>query len=250
MRTLGIDIGSRTIKTVLVENGEVVHEQVLDTSHRPMDICREMVSPLTCDSMVATGYGRKLFHENWPESGLMTEIKAIAIGARHLFPECRTIVDIGGQDTKAVSLDPEGKLHKFVMNDRCAAGTGRFLEVIAAALSFDYKGFVEAATHAKRAENLSSMCAVFAETEVVSLVARGASRGEIALGLHRAIANRTAALARGIPLEEEIVFAGGGARNHCLKRILEDALGCDVTIPRNPQTVAALGSALQGARFV
>lgn len=244
MGTLGIDIGSRTIKTVLVENGETTHQCVCDTTHRPMDICREMISPLTYNRIVATGYGRKLFAEHWPESQMVTEIKAIAMGARRLFPSCRTIIDIGGQDTKAVSLDTEGNLHKFVMNDRCAAGTGRFLEVIAAALSLDYSGLVQAASSAKRAEKLSSMCTVFAETEVISLLARGASREAIALGLHRAIASRTAALASGIPIKDEVVFTGGGARNTCLHQILEDTLKHQVTVPENPQTVAAFGSTL------
>ena len=244
MCTLGVDIGSRTIKTVLVDEGRVLHSAVRDTSFDPLHVCLEMVSPHSYDDLVVTGYGRRLFARHWPEARTITEIKAVATGARHLFPDCRTVIDIGGQDTKVVSLDPLGNLSKFVMNDRCAAGTGRFLEVIARALSLGYEEMVAAGLAAKRSENLSSMCTVFAETEVVSLVARGAKRDEIALGLHRAIAKRTSALALGTNIEHEIVFTGGGARNECLHQQLAQTLNRPLTRPEKPEIVAALGAAL------
>ncbi|MCP4679252.1 MAG: 3-hydroxyacyl-ACP dehydratase [Deltaproteobacteria bacterium] len=244
MRILGIDIGSRTIKIVLCDCGHMVLERVTDTTHDPLHVCEQLVTPLERDRIVATGYGRRLFQQRWPEAEIITELKAVSSGARLLHPSCRTIIDIGGQDTKVISLDNNGAMCKFAMNDRCAAGTGRFFEVMASALSFTLDEFVGGAKSAQRAEQLSSMCTVFAETEVISLVARGAAREEIALGIHQSIATRTVALLGGIPIKDDILFTGGGARNSCLGILLETALGKKLHVPQAPQTVAALGCAL------
>ena len=176
----------------------------------------------------------------------MSEIKAVALGAWYLLPGCGTVLDVGGQDTKVVSLDARGKLDKFLMNDRCAAGTGRFLEVMAGALSFTYDQFASAALSAPCAEKLNSMCTVFAESEVISLVAQGASREAIALGIHESIAVRTLSLMKGIRLAETILFAGGGARNACLRRQIESGVGRRMHVPEDPRIVAALGAALAG----
>jgi len=175
---------------------------------------------------------------------LVSEIKAVALGARFLSDECRAVLDVGGQDTKIVTLDEKGKLDKFLMNDRCAAGTGRFLEVMAGALSYTYDQFAEADFSAKRAEKLNSLCTVFAESEVISLVARGASRKSIALGIHEAIASRTLSMMKGLSLSGTILFAGGGAKNPCLRRCIEAGLGIPIHVPDNPRVVAALGAAL------
>lgn len=246
MRTAGIDIGSRTVKVVVVDGTDVVHQRVEDTGFDPLDVCRRMLDGVACERILATGYGRHLFREHWGCEAI-TEIKAVARGARALLPSCRAVVDIGGQDTKAIALDPRGKLLKFTMNDRCAAGTGRFLEVMALALSWSPAQFVEAAQRATRSEKLNSMCTVFAESEVISLVARGKTRDEIALGIHQAIATRTVALLKAVPLEGDILFTGGGALNDCLRRLIQDGIGRDVQVPEHPQTAAALGCALVAA---
>jgi predicted CoA-substrate-specific enzyme activase len=242
----GIDIGSRTIKLVLLEDGRISKFAVKDTTFDPVAVCRSLLDGVECSRITATGYGRRLFSRE-RSCNLVSEIKAVALGARFLAPECETVLDVGGQDTKVVTLDGRGRLDKFLMNDRCAAGTGRFLEVMAGALSYTYDQFTTAALSASRAEKLNSMCTVFAESEVISLVAQGASREAIALGIHEAIATRTLSLLKGLPLRDPIMFAGGGAQNPCLRRTIETGLGRTLNIPGNPRIVAALGAALCNA---
>ncbi len=246
MRGAGIDIGSRAIKLVLAEHGRVVHRAVEDTGSDPLAVCRRLLDGLAYDRITGTGYGRHLFKEHWPDAQVISEIKAVAIGATALVPGCRTIVDIGGQDSKAIALDEAGKVQKFTMNDRCAAGTGQFLELMATALAYTREEFVAAARRAPRAQRLSSMCSVFAQSEVVSLIARGASKEEMALGVHASIASRTAALAGGVPVEAPVVFTGGCAQNGCLVALISAAVGHPLQVPASPQTVAALGGALHG----
>ncbi|MDX9723162.1 MAG: acyl-CoA dehydratase activase [Myxococcota bacterium] len=248
MLSVGIDIGSRAIKRVLYEDGVVRERHVEDSSSQPLEVCRRLLQGLETARLVATGYGRHLFKEYWPQAEVITEIKAVALGARALVPECQGIIDIGGQDSKAIALDGAGRVQKFVMNDRCAAGTGQFLEMMATALGYGREDFVAAAERAPRAEKLSSMCSVFAQTEVVSLIARGASREEMALGVHQSIANRTAALAGGASLRPPLLFTGGCAQNRCLRTLLAEALKQPLLLPEHPQTVAALGCALYAER--
>jgi predicted CoA-substrate-specific enzyme activase len=247
MRSLGIDIGSRAIKIVLVDGGHIANCAVEDTGSDPLAVCRRLLEGVAHDTVTATGYGRHLFKEHWPDAEVITEIKAVAIGANRRIPGCRTLIDIGGQDTKAIALDADGRMRKFAMNDRCAAGTGQFLEMMATALAFSREEFVVAATRADRAERLSSMCSVFAQSEIVSLIARGASRDEMALGVHQAIAGRTAALAGSIPVEDPVLFTGGCAYNPCLVSLISENLKRTVQVPESPQTVAALGCALHRA---
>jgi (R)-2-hydroxyacyl-CoA dehydratese activating ATPase len=247
MRRAGIDIGSRAVKLALVDDGRVVLRAVADTGSDPLAVCRRLLDGVGYDTITGTGYGRHLFKEHWPAAEVITEIKAVAVGATALVPGCRTIVDIGGQDTKVIALDAAGKVQKFVMNDRCAAGTGQFLEMMATALACTREEFVAAAGRAARAQHLSSMCTVFAQSEVVSLIARGASKEEMALGVHESIARRTAALAGAVPVEEPVVFTGGCAHNPCLVAQLTAAVKHPLRVPESPQTVAALGCALQRA---
>ncbi len=246
MRVAGIDIGSRTVKLAVMEDGAVVHTAVAYNSHDPMDVCRLLLERQAFDRVIATGYGRRLFTSHWGGEAI-TEIKAASLGARFVEPKCQTILDIGGQDTKAVSLDESGRVRKFVMNDKCAAGTGRFLEVMASALAYSMPEFIEAAAAAPESRKLNSMCTVFAETEVVSLVARGERRDVLALGIHRAIAARSLALLHGIPVADIVLFLGGGAKNAALHHLLAEQLGRAVQVPDDPQVVAAIGCALYGA---
>jgi predicted CoA-substrate-specific enzyme activase len=154
------------------------------------------------------------------------------------------VIDVGGQDCKVALLSEDGEVRKFEMNDRCAAGTGRFLEVMARALDLDIAQLGEHALAATKMVPVNSLCTVFAESEVVSLVARGEDSRTIALGLHEAIATRIAGMVRRVGPRERAVFAGGGALNACLRRLLSEKLGLELTVPEQPQIVGALGAAL------
>lgn len=246
MRTLGIDIGSRTIKIVVLEAGKVVLHRVCPNSHDPVESCRSILDGVVSDRIVATGYGRHLFRQYWP-CEIVSEIRAVALGARFVNPASRAILDIGGQDTKAVALSGEGATLKFEMNDKCAAGTGRFLEVMAAALCYSMQDFITAARGASCSRKISAMCTVFAESEVVSSVARGIPRDDLALGIHEGIAGRSISLLRRVPLEEPVFFCGGVARNECMRALIERGLGMTVHVPEEPQLVAALGCAIHGS---
>ena len=243
MSIAGLDIGSRTIALLEMEDGKVVRSEVVETTFDPLEQCRTILAGRSFEVLVATGYGRHLAQANFADHTI-TEIKAFATGCYHLFPACRTILDIGGQDTKAISLDPRGKVADFQMNDRCAAGTGKFLEVMAAAMRLSLEEMGSIALEAEGEVKISSMCTVFAESEVTGLIARGTSRPQIARGLHEAICDRAASLLKRVGLEREVVFAGGVARNPCLKSLLEEKLGLPLLIPEDPQIVGALGAAL------
>jgi (R)-2-hydroxyacyl-CoA dehydratese activating ATPase len=156
------------------------------------------------------------------------------------------VIDIGGQDSKAIRVKA-GKVEEFEMNDRCAAGTGRFLEVMAHALGFTIDGFGARALAAGSAASINSMCTVFAESEVITLLAKGESADSIALGLHRSILNRLYSLLGRVGVEPEVVFAGGVARNPCMIALLQERLQTRLRIPEQPQHVGALGAALSSA---
>jgi predicted CoA-substrate-specific enzyme activase len=166
------------------------------------------------------------------------------VGVRAFFPDVRAILDIGGQDSKAISLFESGKVKKFEMNDRCAAGTGKFLEIMARTLGFDIETFGREALLAENGLNISSMCTVFAESEVTSLIAKGQSRREIARGLHTSVIQRAAGMINRVSSDGDIVFTGGVAKNPCMRRFLAETLGRNVLAPENPQLVGALGAAL------
>ena len=243
VRSAGIDIGSRTTKLVVREGGETILSRVEHTTHDPLGVCEALLSGVEFDVIVAAGYGRHLFKQH-RDCEVISEIKAASLGAAWLLPECRAIIDIGGQDTKAILLDARGKMSKFEMNDKCAAGTGRFLEVIAGALSYSMDAFVRGALNADKAESVSSMCTVFAESEVVSKVARGAKRGEIALGVHQSVADRALSMLKRFNVEGDVLFAGGVAFNRCICELFRKGLVHSLFVPENPQLVTALGCAL------
>lgn len=243
MRTAGIDIGSRTIKLIIIQGGEIITSLLTDTTHDPLEQCKRLMSETCFDTILATGYGRHFFETQF-NIPTITEIKAFAQGAKAIFPECRTILDIGGQYTKAIALGEKGGVTKFEMNDRCAAGTGIFLEVIAKTLGYGLEEFGKEALKARGKVQINSMCTVFAQSEVTSLLAKGQRREDIALGIHIAILNRTLSLLKRVSTEKEIVFAGGVARNPCLRYLLEEALGKKIQVPQDPQMVGAYGAAI------
>jgi predicted CoA-substrate-specific enzyme activase len=245
----GLDIGSRTIALVAWDGAHVTQAEVIDTGTDPLGNSHRLLQGHKYDRLVATGYGRHLAVERTLADEVITEIKAHALGAHHLFPDVGTVLDIGGQDSKVIRVLPGGGVGRFEMNDRCAAGTGRFLENMARAMGLSIAEFVQ---HALAVEGppvrLSSMCTVFAESEVVSLIGRGEDSHLVALGIHQAIAGRLTAMVRRVALQERFVFTGGGALNRCLQRLLEAELNVQVTVPENPQIVGALGAALYAAR--
>ncbi len=243
MRVAGIDIGSRTIEVAVVEDGMVVESRQGDSGFDPLKEAMRLLDGVKHERIMATGYGTHLL-EVALDAPTVTEIKAYAVGTRFLVPGARTILDIGGQDSKAISLHESGKVLKFEMNDRCAAGTGKFLEVMARALGFPIEEFGIQAMNAKKDIQISSMCTVFAESEVTSLLAKGEDRLDIALGLHRSVVRRASGMVKRVSVEGPIVFAGGVARNPCMHRLLEKALQSEIMVPESPQMVGALGAAL------
>jgi predicted CoA-substrate-specific enzyme activase len=238
----GLDVGSRTIKLVTFASA-VRDAVVIETGVDPLRRCRDLLAGKQFDRMVVTGYGRHLVA---PVMGgeIVSEIKAFAVGSRYLYPDCRSVIDIGGQDCKVILLSDNGEVRKFEMNDRCAAGTGKFLEVMARTLEVDIAEIGGLALSASKTVRINSLCTVFAESEVVSLIARGEEASAIALALHEAVAARIETMVRRTGIKERIVFAGGGSYNKCLVKLLEKRLQITLTIPDSPQTVGALGAGL------
>ena len=173
----------------------------------------------------------------------MSEITAHATGVRYLFPEVRGIIDIGGQDSKVIAVE-HGRVADFLMNDKCAAGTGKFLEYTAKALEVPIEALGSLALASKTPASISSMCTVFAESEVISLRARGATKEDIAAGLVESIAQRILIMAKQIGLNENVAFVGGVAKNAGIKAALEKELGLELFVPFEPQITGALGGSL------
>lgn len=247
MHFAGIDIGSRTIELVEVDKeGRIQKRFQEDTGFDPISTARNMLNQAGFERIMATGYGRNLFEINF-DAPTVTEIKAHATGARALHPDIGTILDIGGQDSKAISLFNNGKVKKFEMNDRCAAGTGKFLEIMAKTLGYSIEEFGAEALRASNEFNISSMCTVFAESEVVSLITKGRDRREIARGLHASVVRRAAAMLNRVSAQGDIVFSGGVANNPCLVAFLEEKLKRRVVVPTHPQFIGAYGAALLAA---
>ena len=243
MRYAGIDIGSRSIELVIIENGKVTHTRQADTGFDPVKSSKNLINGADYDVIIATGYGRNLFEISF-DGETVTEIKAHAKGAGYLFPDATTVLDIGGQDSKAIHMKPSGRVLKFEMNDRCAAGTGKFLEIMAGSLGFTIEEFGNAALEPENLLEINSMCTVFAESEVTSLVARGYNRKEIAKGLHHSIVKRAASMINKVSKGNKIVFTGGVANNPCMVHLLEEILNKPIQVPESPQMTGALGAAL------
>ncbi len=249
MCVIGIDIGSRSIERVVWDSatGRWSWDKV-PTTFDPVAQCRKLLADADGCPVVATGYGRRLVAEHFPDLSVqtITEIQAYARGVHHLVPEARTVLDIGGQDTKVIALSPNGQVVKFEMNDRCAAGTGKFLEFMASSLQVPLEAFGDFALEADKQVTLNSMCTVFAESEATSLMARGEKPQNIAMALHQAVVRRTLAMLRRVGGERPVVFAGGVAHNRCVVRLIGDSLGGGLILAEDPDVVGALGAALAG----
>jgi predicted CoA-substrate-specific enzyme activase len=246
----GLDIGSRTIALVEWDGTQLVRAEVVDTGTDPLGNARALIEGRSYERLVATGYGRHLAVERALADEVISEIKAYGLGAYHIYPDVGTVLDIGGQDSKVIRIGSGGRVIRFEMNDRCAAGTGRFLENMAHALGMTVDEFGPHALQAGgQLVRISSMCTVFAESEVVSLIARGEDSHRVALGLHQAIVDRVGGMVRRVGVQERFVFAGGVARNPCLQQLFAQALDMPLTVPDEPQIVGALGAALHAANI-
>lgn len=243
MITAGIDIGSRSIELVRVKNGEIIDFRQGETGFDPISNVKKILEGVSYDQIMATGYGRNLFEITY-NAPTVTEIKAYAVGAKALKNDVETILDIGGQDSKAISLFENGKIRKFEMNDRCAAGTGKFLEIMAKTLGYSLEEFGPKALGAEKDLHINSMCTVFAESEVTSLVAKGERPDAIAKGLHLSVVRRASSMLKRININKTLFFAGGVANNSCITELLAEALKCNIFTPENPQMVGAFGAAL------
>ena len=251
MLTLGIDIGSLSTNAVLInEKKEIIAYEIIATGASSKKACDKIfkyildVTKLEAkdlDYIIATGYGRvKVPFAN----EVVTEITCHAKGANYFFPDARTVIDIGGQDSKAIKLDAKGNVVDFSMNDKCAAGTGRFLEVMARTLEIELDDMGELSLNGKDNVSISSLCTVFAESEVVSLIGADHKIPDICRALHISIAKRVSAQAKRIGLEETVVMTGGVAKNIGVVRELEKKLLCTIKMPEEPQIIGALGAAI------
>lgn len=250
----GIDSGSRTIKVVLVEDNplRMLARAIADQGIHQGALAEALLGQALAEAdrtrgelagIVATGYGRDTLA---CADTTITEITCHARGVYHLQPEARTVIDIGGQDSKLLRLAEGGKVRDFVMNDRCAAGTGRFLEVVATRLGVSLEGLGQLADSAGEPAPISSMCVVFAETEIIGLLASGTPPANIAAGVQAAIATRIAAMA-GRHLEDPVVFTGGVAQLPAMTQALAHALRRVVQVCPHPSFSGALGAALLAA---
>ena len=250
----GIDIGSTMTKVVIMNDGIIssiigptgpeqrrLANNVMDSALRQIDLPFDAITYL-----VATGYGRI----NVPFADKqVTEISCHAKGVAHLFPRCRTIIDIGGQDSKGITID-DGRPTDFVMNDKCAAGTGRFLEVIADALGIALEDLSKIALRSKQPASISSICTVFAKEEVVARLAQGVPLNDLVAGILESLASRISRMVKRLKVANEVVITGGGAKNAGLVKALSDKLGYATLVPPEPLITGAVGAALLGKDIV
>lgn len=246
----GIDIGAATAKAVILKEDKILSSHVLPTgdsvfqsAERVMSKTLEgaAISTNEIHYTVSTGYGRRTvaFADE-----AITEISCHAKGVGSLFSGARTVIDIGGQDSKVIAIDNGGIIGNFVMNDKCAAGTGRFLEVMAKVLNSDIRDIGNISLQSDAPCQISNTCTVFAESEMVTLRAEGKTRKDILAGIHAAMAHRIVIMGNSVGFNEEIVFTGGVAKNPGMKKALEDRIGKTLRVPEEPQSIGALGAAI------
>lgn len=253
---LGIDVGSVSTDAVLIDDNYNIkgfsivksgfdHKKAI--SEAIVNVCNEArISQNDIKKTVGTGYGRR----NVPDScKVITEISCHAMGIHSIFPEVRTVIDIGGQDSKVIRVDEDGFVETFIMNDKCAAGTGRFLEVMAHAMGVHIHTLGDLSLSAKKVQSISSICTVFAESEVISKIAEGCSKEEIIAGIHKAIGERLMGMASSIGVKVPIALTGGVAKNLGVINALSKYLGSELYIPEEPQIIGAIGAAIYAKRY-
>jgi (R)-2-hydroxyacyl-CoA dehydratese activating ATPase len=254
MITVGIDVGSITAKAAVVRDGVVIADKLVLTGYNARhagenvfeSIMKESgIDPSSVAKIISTGYGR---NSVMIADKTVTEITCHAAGAHYLNPDVRSVIDIGGQDSKAIALDENGNVKDFAMNDKCAAGTGRFLEVMAKALEVDLDSFGSFSLNADQPSKISSLCTVFAESEVISLISKGEKRENIIAGIHASIAARVAAMANRTGLRPPIMMTGGVARNIGVVKALEKKIAQQIEVSPQSQLTGAIGAALLAQR--
>jgi predicted CoA-substrate-specific enzyme activase len=248
MLVAGIDIGSMSTKAV-VFNGQRYYKAIAPTGWSPRQAAQQVYKKLLnqsgyteaqIDYLIATGYGRVSIDF---ADRILTEITCHARGAAYLVPGTDLVIDIGGQDSKVIRINNQGQVLDFAMNDKCAAGTGRFLQVIATALGVDVSDLA-ALSKGQTPLTLNSMCTVFAESEVIGLLTQGKAKGEIIAGLHQSIARRITSMAQRMGSSNTVTFTGGVAINEGVRASLEEQLGVPVRVPKDCQLAGAIGAAL------
>lgn len=240
---VGIDVGSRTIKLVAYDGQRIVHNKIVDNAYNTAGVIKNLLDEVHYDVLMATGYGRALVEIGW-DAPTVSEITAFAKGCSQEFPGQKTILDMGGQDTKVIRVNDAGKVLKFEMNDRCAAGTGKFFEVMAKTLNYSLNDFANLKKNKEESLKINSLCTVFAESEVISLLARGENRDDIAYALHNSVVNKILPILKKIHNSDDIIFCGGCAKNPLLHELLEKEMGQKIFIPKSPQLVGAYGASI------
>jgi benzoyl-CoA reductase subunit D len=252
MITAGIDIGARSVKVVLVGDGEVIGRARERSGFDPAGVAARVMKMAAGKAgldagrvlrLVATGSGRG----DVEADGEITEVSATARGIHHLRPGVRTAIDLGAEEGRGVKVGREGRVVDFVINEKCAAGSGAFIEAMARAVEVPLEEFGTLSLESDRQVPMNAQCAVFAESEVVSLVHSRTPRRDIARAVHDAIASRTVSMVRRIGIEDEVALVGGVAHNVGFRDALERALGTSVVVPAEPEYVGALGAALVAA---
>ncbi|OQY11568.1 MAG: 2-hydroxyglutaryl-CoA dehydratase [Desulfobacteraceae bacterium 4572_187] len=250
MITVGVDVGSITAKAAVINDDGIAATKVILTGYNAKNAGEQVFEGVLADAgiessqvdcIIATGYGRNsvTFADK-----AVTEITCHAAGAHYLNPDIRSIIDIGGQDSKAIVINEKGKVIDFAMNDKCAAGTGRFLEVMARALEVNLDEFGNMSLKADNAASISSLCTVFAESEVVSLISKGENRQNIIAGIHESIASRVVAMGNRIGLRDPVMMTGGVAKNIGVVRALEKKINTSISVSKNAQVTGAIGAGL------
>ncbi len=253
----GIDVGSLSTEAVIVDSDQrLLSYSIVNTGINSSAAAEEALAealqkaelPRNCIAkIIATGFGRAAVAAAHKR---MTEITCHAVGAQQLFPEVRTVIDIGGQDSKVIHVGRDGQLVDFAMNDKCAAGTGRFLEIMAKRLEVKLEKFGDLALLAEKAVPISNICTVFAESEVVSLVAQNHPIDEIIRGLHVAIVNRIWNQVQTVGVHGKVALTGGVALNRGVVNLLEEKLEQTLEIYSEPQIVGALGAAILASKYL
>ncbi len=250
MIVAGVDIGAATAKAVILKGDEVLSSSIMPTGFSVARAAKAVTEEALekaglsigeLEYVVSTGYGRRAVSF---ANKTVSEIICHAAGVSSIMPQARTIIDIGGQDSKVIGLDDSGYVINFAMNDKCAAGTGRFLEVMAGVLEVRIGEMGSVSLISQDPCQISSTCTVFAESEMVSLRAEGKSRENILAGIHKALARRVAIMGAPVGFKKDVVFTGGVAKNVGVKKTMEDEIGLEILIPQEPQIMGALGAAL------
>ncbi len=251
----GIDIGSSTAKAALIKENRLLGSHVIPTGYNPLNagitvfeavLEKVRVSKTEIAAIVSTGYGRASV--NFADTA-MTEIICHGTGAHFMNPNIRGIIDVGGQDSKAILLDKNGQVENFAMNDKCAAGTGRFIEVMANALEVELDQMGDFSLKADKPSKISSICTVFAESEVISMIAGLQKRENIIAGIHESAAARVAILAFKINIKEPVMMTGGVAKNKGMITALEKRLGFELIVGDLAQENGAIGAAVLASKL-